>query len=186
MSEQFPSLSFDCVLRAWKAYGAEIKGFLTRQTGNANLAEDILQEIFLKAMRQGHDFCELENPRAWLFQVARNTLIDAARMRRAITELDEEMPAPDFVQRDAVEELDICIARNLQALGEEDRHILQACDLDDQTVRAYADARGLSLPAAKARLRRARGRLRAAMIGNCGVRFDETGRVCCHVPPKQD
>ncbi|MDA8094625.1 MAG: sigma-70 family RNA polymerase sigma factor [Betaproteobacteria bacterium] len=186
MPEHSSSLPFDCILRAWESHGAEVKGFLTRQIGNANVAEDLLQEIFLKAMRQGRGFCALDNPRAWLFQVARNALIDVARTSRPTIELDEEMPAPDPSQRPAVDELDVCIARNLQALSDEDRRILQACDLDGQTVRFFGEAQGLSLPAAKARIRRARERLRAAIIRNCGVRFDETGRVCCHIPATRD
>jgi RNA polymerase sigma-70 factor, ECF subfamily len=30
-------------------------------------------------MRQGEGFCTLDKPRAWLFQVARNALVDRAR-----------------------------------------------------------------------------------------------------------
>ncbi|MBV1703007.1 MAG: sigma-70 family RNA polymerase sigma factor [Hyphomicrobiales bacterium] len=186
MSEEVSPLSYGCVLRAWGAHGAELKGFLTRQLGKVDAADDLLQEVFLKAMRQGRDFCELDNPRAWLFQVARNALIDAARKRRPTEYLDQDMPALDNAPRDAVDELDVCIARNLQDLGEEDRHILQVCDLDSETMRAFAEAQRLSLSAAKARLRCARERLRSAMLDHCSVRFDEAGRVCCHVPPKCD
>jgi RNA polymerase sigma-70 factor (ECF subfamily) len=174
---------FECVLRAWQAHEAELLGFLAHHASDADAAQDLLQEVFIKALRQGRGFCTLDNPRAWLFQVARNALIDAGRLRRPSVELPDDLAAPPAEERAPVDELDACIARNLPFLGEQDRDIVQRCDLDGQTVRGYADASGLSLPAAKARLLRARKRLRDALVERCGVRFDPDGSVCCHAGP---
>ncbi len=174
---------FACVLRAWQAHEAELLGFLAHHASDADAAQDLLQEVFVKALRQGEGFCALDNPRAWLFQVARNALVDAGRLRRPSAELSGELPAPQAEERAPVEALDACIARNLPLLGEQDRDIVQRCDLDGLTVRAYAESAGLSLPAAKARLLRARKRLRDALVERCGVRFDPDGSVCCHAGP---
>jgi RNA polymerase sigma-70 factor (ECF subfamily) len=132
-------------------------------------------------MRQGQDFCGLDNPRAWIFQVARNALIDAARLAKPQEALPDNLPAPSIEARAPVDELDACIERNLVDMEAEDKHIIETCDLLGQTVRAYAEANGLSLAAAKSRLLRARKRLRDRIIENCQVRFDEAGQVCCHV-----
>ena len=174
---------FECVLSAWQAHEAELQGFLARHAGDADSAQDLLQEVFVKALRQGQGFCALDNPRAWLFQVARNALVDAGRLRRPSVELPEVLPAQPADERAPVDALDACLARNLQFLGEDDRDIVQRCDLDGQTVRAYAEAASLSLPAAKARLLRARKRLRDGLVARCGVRFDADGSVCCHAGP---
>lgn len=179
------SALFDCVLRAWHAHETELHGFLVRQAGDADAAEDVLQDVFLKAMRQGQGFCTLDNPRAWLFQVARNALVDASRLRRPTDEVSEELPAPEGEERPPVDALDACVVRNLQHLDAEDRDIIEACDLNAQTVRGFAQAQGLTLPAAKSRLLRARQRLRAALVRNCGVRFDDSGSVCCHLPASE-
>ena len=174
---------FDCVLRAWQAHEAELQGFLARHAADSDSAQDLLQEVFVKALRQGQGFCALDNPRAWLFQVARNALADAGRLRRPSVELSEDLPAQPADERAPVDALDACIARNLRFLTDDDRDIVQRCDLDGLTVRSYADAASLSLPAAKARLLRARRRLRDALIERCGVRFDPAGSVCCHTGP---
>ncbi|WP_407276700.1 sigma-70 family RNA polymerase sigma factor [Halothiobacillus sp. DCM-1] len=183
------SQSFDCVVRAWEAQARELLAFLLARTQDRNTAEDLLQEVFFKAMRQGKGFCSVENPRAWLFQVARNALIDAARLTKPHAELSddlaESLAAAPVAERAPVEELDGCVARNLPALNAEDRHILECCDLQGQTVRAYAEVNQLTLAAAKSRLLRARKRLRDSLIQNCQVRFDESGQVCCHTPPPQ-
>ena len=181
-----PQSGFDCVMRAWREHEGELRRWLTRQTGDADAADDLLQDVFIKAMRQGQGFCALDNSRAWLFQVARNAVVDAARTRHPGAELDDELPAPPAPARAAVDELDRCLARALQTLDEPDRDIVQACDLDEQTVRAYAQARALSLAAAKSRLLRARQRLRDALVTHCAVQFDGQGQVCCHVPAPRD
>lgn len=171
---------FDCVVRAWVAHERELLAFLQRRSSDPDAAEDLLQEVFLKAMRQGEGFCTLDNPRAWLFQVARHALIDAARLAKPQVELPDDLVAPTDEEHPPVDALDACIQRQLPTLADEDRDILQACDLHGQTVRAYAEARGLTLPASKSRLLRARQRLRERLVQACQVRFDAQGRVCCH------
>ncbi len=60
--------SFPCILRAWNAHESELRNFLRHRAGDAHLADDLLQEVFVKAMQQGKQFCTLDNERAWLFQ----------------------------------------------------------------------------------------------------------------------
>lgn len=175
---------FDCVLGAWRRYEGELRGFLRQRLDAPDLAEDLLQEVFLRALRQGQGFCRLEQSRAWLFQVARNALIDHARTTRPHAPLPETLVAPGEEERPPVDALDACLGRNLARLSAEDRAILEACDLRGQTVKAYAQHAGLSLAAAKSRLLRARQRLRDALVQHCQVQFDAQGRGCCHVPPE--
>ena len=173
---------FDCVGSAWRAHEAELIGYLVRRLGDRSQADDLLQEIFLRAMNQGQGFCRIDNPRAWLFRVARNAVVDHVRTARPWVELPDDLAPITLEERAPVEELDACLAHNLGTLSEDDRNILIACDLQGQTLRAYAETRRLSLAAAKSRLLRARRRLRESLMLNCQVRFDETGRICCHLP----
>lgn len=180
------SPSFECVLSAWKNHESELLNFLIHQRGNRDLAEDLLQDVFIKSMRQGQAFCRLENPRAWLFQVARNALIDHARTAHSSEALPDHLAMETDTSRAPVDELDHCIARNLLDLTVDDRDIIERCDLQEWTVSHYAVQRQLSLAAAKSRLLRARQRLRDLLIRNCQVKFDPQGQVCCHTPRKKE
>lgn len=176
---------FACVAAAWATHEAELLGYLRHQVPEAHAAEDLLQDVFLKAMRQGEGFCSLENPRAWLFQVARNALVDRARLAKPHVPLDAggldiEAPPPDTVA--PVDALAGCVARVLGELSAEDAAIPRACDLEGQTQREFAERQGLSLSAAKSRLLRARQRMREQMSSACQVRFDADGSVSGHVP----
>ena len=175
-------MAFDCVLAAWRDHEHELRNFLRQRLGDADQAEDMLQELFVKSLRQGQHFCSLDNPRAWLFQVARNAMVDNARLGKPHVELPEHLAA-EVNTRDGVDELDACLQRNLAHLAEEDRDIIEHCDLHNMKQQTYADSHQLSLTATKSRLLRARQRLRDALVANCQVQFDETGRVCCYTPP---
>lgn len=174
-----------CVSRAWAAHEAELRGYLRHQLPDEHAAEDLLQDVFVKAMRQGERFCSLDNPRAWLFRVARHALIDRARVARPQVALDEvahaiEAPVAEPVA--PVDALSGCVARVLAELSPEDAAVLRACDLEGMTQREFAERHGLSLPAAKSRLLRARQRMRDRLTTACKVRFDADGCVSGHVP----
>jgi RNA polymerase sigma-70 factor (ECF subfamily) len=176
---------FACVAAAWSAHEAELRVYLRHQLTDDSDAEDLIQDVFVKAMRQGEGFCTLDSPRAWLFRVARNALIDRARLAKPQVPLDEggleiESPLPETVA--PVDALATCVERVLGDLPVGDAAILRACDLEGMTQRQYAERHGLSLPAAKSRLLRARQRMRDQMSTACQVRFDDDGTVSGHVP----
>lgn len=177
-------MTFDCVLKAWHDHQAELRGFLVAQMKEPAMADDVLQDVFFKAMREGQDFCDLQNPRAWLFRVARNALTDSHRLRKHWVPVPDQLPDERAPERAPVDELDACISRTLPDLEESDRDILLACDLGSMPQEAYAQSRDLSLPAAKARIRRARARLREALAKRCNVILDDAGNVCCHTGSK--
>lgn len=173
---------FSCIALAWQAHEGELHGYLRHQLADADAADDVLQDVFVKAMRQGQGFCTVDNPRAWLFQVARNALVDRARRTRPVEPLSDELAAPEPESVAPVDELAGCLSRCMDELSTEDADILRSCDLEGQTTRAFAAARSLTLSAAKSRLLRARQRLRAQLTNACQVRFDADGGVDGHIP----
>jgi RNA polymerase sigma-70 factor, ECF subfamily len=180
-----PAGAFSCVSAAWQAHEAELLGYLRLRLADADTANDVLQDVFVKAMRHGQGFCTLDNPRAWLFQVARNTLVDRARATHPSEPLPDGDDEPAALQDDPpppVDALATCLERTMAELSDEDAAILGACDLAGQTVRDFAEHHGLGLPAAKSRLLRARQRLRDRLTTVCQVSFGPDGTVAGHVP----
>jgi RNA polymerase sigma-70 factor (ECF subfamily) len=176
-------MQFSCVINSWRAHEHEIRNYLQHRVSDRHLAEDLLQEVFVKAMRHGSQFCDLENPRAWLYQVARNALIDYRRLHRETIELPDDIPEP-IEQTDPVVTLSACVGRVLTELSPQDRDIIEQCDLNGMKQQDYAQAHNLTLPAVKSRLLRARQHMRDTMSANCKVQFDEKGLVESYVPRK--
>lgn len=170
-----------CLTTAWTQHAPELRGWLRHRLGNPAEVDDVLQDLFLKALRQGERFGSLHTPRAWLFEVARNLLADRLRVARDTVALPEDLSAPQD-EPDTVDALTACLARVLSELSAEDREAITLCDLQGMAQAEFARVVGLSLSAAKSRVQRARQRLRAQMTLSCRVQVDEAGCVFDFVP----
>jgi RNA polymerase sigma-70 factor, ECF subfamily len=171
----------NCLMTAWHEHEAELRGWLRHRLGNFVDAEDVLQDVFLKAMRQGERFCAIANARAWLYEVARNALADRLRLARNTVELPEDLSA-DVEGAAAIDSLAACLPRVFSELSPEDREAITLCDLEGLPQEEYARRKGLSLPGAKSRVQRARKRLRAQLTQVCQVCLDAAGQVSDFVP----
>ncbi len=80
-----PGLLDDVAIRAaYSAHSGEMFGFATRSLGDVGLAEEAVQETFLRAWRAADRFDErLGSLRTWLFSILRHVMIDLARARAA-------------------------------------------------------------------------------------------------------
>lgn len=190
MTEQNPHQSIadkpeavPCLMRAWGEHERSLRAWLLGQLHEKAHADDLLQDVFLKAIRRGKHFCSLENARAWLFEVTRNTLADHLRRRRESIELPQDLPAE--AGDDAAVPLDTlasCLPRILSELSSEDREAITRCDLEGMSQADYAALVGVSLPGAKSRVQRARIRLRERLTCACKLNLDDQGKVCCFTP----
>lgn len=171
----------NCLTTAWSAHASELRAWFRRRLGNPSEADDLVQDLFLKALRQGERFCSVHNARAWLFEVARNTLADHLRVARHSVELPDDLPAL-VVEVDTVDHLIVCLPRVLLELSADDREAITLCDLQGMAQAEFAASKGLSLSGAKSRVQRARERLRARMSLACQVQLDGAGHVSDFVP----
>ena len=171
----------NCLTTAWTTHAAELRGWLRHRTGNTALADDLLQDLFLKALRQGPRFCDVRNARAWLFEVARNLLADHLRVAHHMVALPDDL-ANQAEDSDTVDALSACLPRVLSELGLDDREAITLCDLQGLPQAEFARLKGLNLSAAKSRLQRARQRLQAQMTLACQVQRDDNGCVSDFVP----
>ena len=70
------------VREAYAAHAGELYGFAVRSLGDSGLAEEAVQETFLRAWRAGDRFDpQIGSLRTWLFAILRNVVIDLGRAR---------------------------------------------------------------------------------------------------------
>lgn len=172
-----------CILDAWETHQQELFRFVASRVSDTQEAHDLVQEVFLRATRLENGLCGVDNRRAWLFQVARNLLIDSYRLTKEEVPLEDELGLADTPEEvAAVDSLAQCLPRVLSELSPEDREAVTLCDIEGLSQQALADRLGLTLPAAKSRVQRARCRLRERLVTACQVQLDSVGHVCCFVP----
>src|SRR5579871_6862320 len=114
--------------RLFRTYHEPLVRYLTRRLGDRDWAEEVAQETFLSAVKQG----ALTSERSWLFAVATNLVRDEARKdirRRARLELlraeaeAAEVVQPEPLTAERVEEAAMA-RRALDQLAERDREAL--------------------------------------------------------------
>ncbi|MBC5636852.1 sigma-70 family RNA polymerase sigma factor [Ornithinibacillus sp. BX22] len=76
-------MSHNEIISNWfEQYGNDIYHFLLYRIGPRD-AEDLLQEVFIKALKGFTSFKENATPKTWLFSIARNLAIDETRKKKA-------------------------------------------------------------------------------------------------------
>lgn len=88
--------SADSAARLVREHYREIYVFLRRQTDTPELAEDLTQEVFVKALSHLHSFdARRAGMRTWVYRIATNLVIDhrrSLRTRRRPQESLDELP----------------------------------------------------------------------------------------------
>jgi RNA polymerase sigma-70 factor (ECF subfamily) len=133
---------------------------------NADTAQDITQEAFLRLWKQWNEGEQILNPRAWLLRVARNLAEDYAKsaFRRNGTHPPQTMNGvrshePMPMERLEQEETFAHLRGELEQLSSADREILTLRYALDYNANEIADLLGVNATAVHMRLSRARQRL---------------------------
>ncbi|MHB8525187.1 MAG: sigma-70 family RNA polymerase sigma factor [Candidatus Acidiferrales bacterium] len=143
-------------------------------TQNTEDAQDVSQEAFLKAFEHLPDFQGNSRFYTWLVRIAVNQALMKLRKRRTKDiSLDEDIETEDnFMPREiedwgpspeqhfAQDELAGILSRVIGELDPAFRLVFQLRDIDELSTEETAEALGLSVPAVKSRLLRARLKLR--------------------------
>lgn len=139
-------------------------GFVVRRCdGDRDLAEDVTQDTWLRAVRAWRDDGVPERPLAWLCTVAAR-LVANHRRRKAMESLDDRasdaLPAPDpTAERDRMNRRSL-IERALTRLPALQMRLLEAFHFERRPMAEIANTFGLTERGVEGRLRRARRRLR--------------------------
>ena len=137
-----------------RAYQAPVWRFLRHLLGDAELAEDVTQETFVRVHRRLDSFSGRSRFSTWLFQVARNAVIDALRAQSRRERL-QLLPPTNVASPELSQELDAALA----AL---DRDLREAILVVEVLGLSYVDGAALlGVPSGtlKSRVHRARERL---------------------------
>jgi RNA polymerase sigma-70 factor (ECF subfamily) len=156
----------------------KLRGFIRARVPDEATADDLTQETLLKVYRSRASLRDDDRLEAWLYRIARRTLIDYYRKRRP----NEELPATlkseseDEVRsiRDAVL---FSTIRFMEELPELYRVPLQLSELEGMSMSKIASRLGLSLTAVKSRIRRGRQMIKKKLQDCCHFEFDQHGKV---------
>jgi RNA polymerase sigma-70 factor (ECF subfamily) len=152
-------------------YGAAV-----RLTRNADSAQDLVQDTFLKALRARHRFAPGTNLKAWLYTILHNTWRNRQRDRaRARVEVDSEVveQAAEMSHGGATESpeallmrqtLDADLQAALDLLGDAFREVVWLRDVDELSYQEIADVLEIPIGTVMSRLSRGRKQLYEELV----------------------
>ena len=158
------TLSSEALDRLYREHAAGLLGFLTYQTGDAALAEDIVADTFERVLSGRNAWRGEAGEKTWLYAIAINRLRDLARRRGAESRAVERVAATTGAVVDeigAVGDRDL-LQRALQTLSEEERAVVALRFGGDLTLGEIADLLEERQSTIEGRLYRGLRRLRDA------------------------
>lgn len=167
----------DDLLRPLVENEAGFRAFLRRRVSDEALAEDLLQQSFVRAVEHHHALKQNESIIPWFYRILRHALIDYYRSRAsetrkhdaflqelAVSGEDKALP-PDAVRPTVC----ACLYKLLPAIRPNYAELLRRVDLGGESPDAVAKDLRLSPNNLTVRLHRARQALRAGLEDSCGI-----------------
>jgi len=113
------------VREAYAAHSGELYGFAVRSLGDAGLAEEAVQETFLRAWRAGDRYdSQIGSLRTWLFAILRNVVIDLGRARDSRPRVGPEQGIEPSVEPLEQALLSWQVEEAMRRIGEDHRKVL--------------------------------------------------------------
>jgi len=171
--------AFEVLLRRHRR---PVYNFLVRQVGNPTLAEDLLQEVFLRVIKGAASYRRQAKFTTWLYTIARNLCVDNARRarHRRAASLEQPLgnpgnaqsrtlgdltadPAPGVERQVVSRRLQEQIQQAIDALSDEQREVFLMRETLNLSFKEIADVVQCPENTAKSRMRYALEQLRRAL-----------------------
>jgi RNA polymerase sigma-70 factor (ECF subfamily) len=170
----------------WTHLSADLRRFIRRRVADDHAADDLLQETFLRVHRNIGTLREEERVAAWVYQIARNVILDHHRRAAdpavglghtdpAAGEPDDRLCSMRCGQAEWLNEM-------IRALPDGYREAVQWAEAEGLSQQEIADRLGLSLSGAKSRVQRGREMLRDVLDRCCRFEFDGRGNLMDYEP----
>ncbi len=171
--------------QVWEAFHVPLYQFIRKRVDDEAVAEDLLQDVFLKVHQHIGALKEVKKLESWIYQITRNIIIDYYRGKMPTTTLEEPavLQLPEVLpDDDIVTELLPSVHAMVRSLPEQDRQALILTEYQGLTQKELGERLGLSFSGAKSRVQRAREKLKQQLLECCHFELDRRGHVIDYQP----
>ncbi len=169
-------------------YYDKIRKFILATVKNEWVADDLVQETFIRIQKHMDQVREAEKLPSWMFRIAYNLCQDHFRDRKhpsnPIPEMTEKMECQSsngvFIQKKLEQqEMSACVQQQMLELPETLRTPLILHDIMEFKHQEIADILGISPENAKVRLHRARKQFKTILEKACRLEVDDRNVLVC-------
>jgi RNA polymerase sigma-70 factor, ECF subfamily len=159
-------------------YHDRVKGFILVTVKNPWVADDLVQETFLKVLQNLAKVRDPEKLSSWIFRIAANLCQDYFRSAKRQPVSLEDNPAGFEPAESSLEQqieqyqLSLWVQELIKLLPDHLRQVLFLCDIKQESYQEAANLLGISLENVKVRLHRARKQLKGLLAEKGGPEVD--------------
>lgn len=168
----------------WTQYADDVKRFILSKVKDNALADDILQDTFLKIHTNLHKLKDITKLKSWIFSIARNSMMDHFKDSKTTFEIagfESETIIPENVHTEKD-----CLRGILQGLPKKYRDPLFLSDIKGLKQSEVAKQLHQNLPTTKSQIQRARKLIAQGFMDCCGFVLNEQGHLVGEIQEKED
>ena len=164
----------------WTHLSSDLRRFIRRRVSDDHVADDLLQETFVRVHRHIGTLKEADRLTAWVYRIARNVVHDHHRKATSspvsLADADPTGDAQDRLNQSQCRCAD-WLEEMIRSLPDGYREAVQLSEIEGLPQQEVADRLGLSLSGAKSRIQRGRVMLKGVLERCCHFEFDRRGNV---------
>ncbi|TYP97912.1 RNA polymerase sigma (SigZ) subunit [Tenacibaculum adriaticum] len=170
--------------KVWIKYAKDLKQFIISKVKDTTIADDILQESFIKIHMKLHTLKDITKLKPWAFTIARNSILDYFKTTNQtfeITNFKNEIQLLEntHTQKD-------CLRGILQNLPEKYRTPIFLSDIKGLKQEQVAKQLNLPLPTVKSQIQRGRKLITEGFMNCCGFTLNENGKLIGEIQEKEN
>jgi RNA polymerase sigma-70 factor (ECF subfamily) len=178
-----------CEMEFWDIYDQhykQVRKFILVLVKDEWVAEDLIQETFIKVQQNLHQLREESKLSSWIFRIAYNLCQDHFRKtskflknERVLNEEKKILTEPIFQKEIEQHQMGKCVQDRMKLLPEPYYTVLALFDLMDLSHQEIADLLDISVDNVKVRLHRARKKFKTVLEEECRFEVDERNVLIC-------
>jgi len=167
----------DSTTTIWNEFKGELLGFIKSRINDSSIAEDLLQEVFIKIHLKKETLKDNSKLTSWVYQITRNKIIDYYRKKNVeIPQEQFNIQLPEELNRQN-KDFTKCLLPFINQLSFTDKDIINQISFGGVSQKDYALNNNLSYSATKSKIQRARKKLKTLFLGCCAVETDKYGSI---------
>ncbi|WP_305830881.1 RNA polymerase sigma factor SigZ [Photobacterium leiognathi] len=169
----------------WSAYQSKLKGYLHNNIANPDDVDDLLQDILIKTHHKLPTLNDESKIKSWLFQIARNTIIDFYRRQQVEREHQDSQENSlwnEEQEQSILQQLSECMSPFINALPEAEAQLLTAIEINGMSQKDYAEQTGIKYSTLKSQVQKSRKSLHQLFNTCCTFSVDSQGNLMDYQP----
>jgi len=170
--------------QVWISYSEDLKRFIISKVKNTTVADDILQDTFIKIHTKLHSLKDITKLKSWCFTIARNSILDYWKASNQTFEIANFEAETQILENTHTEQ--DCLKGILKNLPKKYRDPLFLADIKGLKQQEVAHQLNQSVSNTKSQIQRARKLISQGFIDCCSFTINPEGNLIGEIQDKED